>query len=326
MFPELLRIPFTDLTIKSYGTLMVVGFLVAVHVLRWLGRREGIDPILITNASLYSLIAGIVGARIFYVLHYPEQFQEGWLSVFKIWRGGLEFLGGVFLAVAVLIAYLAYHKLPLRKTLDVLAIGLMVGLGFGRIGCFLNGCCFGRPSDLPWAVRFPYNSFAYVSQINANPQRGRPEPQLLLPESTYGDFNDEYGKWHPKALASLTEGQRQDVTHGKWQCLPVQPTQLYESGMAFTVALLLYLFWSKGQRLRRLGQANVWAARSGLTMAFMLAAYGAVRFLLELLRDDNPFEWMRLTISQLLSIAMIIVGIGLIVTFVFDKSRSRVDR
>jgi phosphatidylglycerol:prolipoprotein diacylglycerol transferase len=320
MFPELLRIPFTDLTIKSYGTLMVIGFLVAVQVLRRLAKREGIDPILITNASLYALITGIVGARIFYVVHYPEQFSEDWLSVLKIWHGGLEFLGGVFLGIAVLVAYLAAKRLPVRKTLDMLAIGLLVGLGFGRIGCFLNGCCFGRPSDLPWAVRFPYNSFAYVSQINANPQRGRAEPQLSLPKGPYLDFNDEYGKWHPKPLSALTDAERDDVTKGPWRCLPVQPTQLYESAMAFTVALLLYLFWNKGQKLRQQGQANAWLARSGLTMALMLVVYGVARFLLELLRDDNPFEWMGLTISQLLGIGMVVVGVALMVTFACGRA------
>jgi phosphatidylglycerol:prolipoprotein diacylglycerol transferase len=323
MFPELLKIPFTDLTIKSYGTLMVIGFLVAVHILRRLGHREGIDPILITNASLYSLITGIAGARVFYVLHYPEQFRGDWLSAFKIWHGGLEFLGGVFLAIAMLIAYLAYHRLPIRKTLDVLAIGLLLGLGFGRIGCFLNGCCFGRPSTLPWAVRFPYNSFAYVSQINANPQRGRAEPQLPLPQASYVDFNDEYGKWHPKPLSSLTESQRYEVTKGKWRCLPVQPSQLYESAAAFVFSLLLYLFWNKGQVLRQAGRGNLRIARPGQTTALMLVAYGCIRFILEVVRDDNPYEWAGLTISQLLGIAMVIVGIGLLVTFSCERQPSR---
>jgi len=316
MHPELLRIPFiTDLTIKSYGTLMVIGFLVAVFVLRRLGRREGLDPILITNVSLYSLIAGIVGARLFYVLHYPDRFSGDWLSVFKIWYGGLEFLGGVILAMAMMLAYLVRRRLPVRRTLDVMAIGLMVGLGFGRIGCFLNGCCFGRPSDLPWAVRFPYNSFAYVSQINPSPERGRASPQLDLPKDPYFDFNDEQGKWHPKPLSALTDSQRYDVTEGRWRCLPVHPSQLYGSAKGFVLALLLYGFWRKAWSLRQAGKAGLWLARPGQTWGLMFVLYGIARFLLELTRDDNPYEWGHLTISQGIGLAMVIIGVGLMVVF-----------
>jgi phosphatidylglycerol:prolipoprotein diacylglycerol transferase len=312
MHPELLTIPFTGLTIKSYGTLMVIGFLVAVYVMRRLCQREGIDPIAITNAALYSLMAGIVGARIFYVLHYWEQFSGDWLGVFKIWRGGLEFLGGVVLAIVTMALYLRHLRLPVRRAMDVLAIGLMLGLGFGRIGCLLNGCCFGRPTDLPWGIRFPYNSFAYVSQINANPQRGRAEPQLDLPKDPYWDFDDEEGRWHPKPLSLLTDQQRYEAIKGKWRCLPVHPTEIYGSLKAFTLALILYLFWRRGFALRQMGQSGRWLARPGLTFGLMVMLYGIARFLLELLRDDNPYEWAGLTISQLMGLAMVVIGIGLI--------------
>ena len=64
-------------------------------------------------------------------------------------------IGGVMLAIAVILLYGRYHKVPIRHYLDTLAIGLLVALMFGRVGCFLNGCCYGRPTDLPWGVRFP---------------------------------------------------------------------------------------------------------------------------------------------------------------------------
>ena len=321
MHPELLKIPFIqDLTIKSYGTLMVIGFMVAVFVVRRLAQREGIDPIQITNTALYSLIAGIIGARLFYVLHYPEQFHGDWLSAFKIWHGGLEFLGGVILAISMMIVYLVRRRLPIRKTLDVMAIGLMVGLGFGRIGCLLNGCCFGRPSDLPWAVRFPYNSFAYVSQINPNPERGRAEPQLNLPKDPYFDFNDEYGRWHPKCLSQLTESQRYEVTKGRWQCLPVHPSQLYGSAKAFTLSVVLYLFWRRAKALRDSGKVWLRLAQPGMTCGLMFALYGSTRFLLEFTRDDNPYEGAFLTVSQWIGLVMVVVGVGLMIAFTWTRA------
>lgn len=313
MHPELLTIPYTGLTIKSYGTLMVVGFLVAVAAMRRLCRRDGIDPVVITNAALYSLMAGIVGARIFYVLHYWEDYRGDWAGMFMIWRGGLEFLGGVVLAIVTLALYLRALRVPVRRALDVLAVGLMLGLGFGRIGCLLNGCCFGRPTDLPWGVRFPYNSFAYVSQINTNPERGRTEPQLDLPKDAYWDFDDEDGRWHPKPLSALTDRERYEVTQGRWRCLPVHPTQVYGSAKAFTLALILYLFWRRGHALRKGGQSGRWLARPGLTFGLMVALYGMARFLLEMLRDDNPYEVAGLTISQLMGLAMVVVGVVLLI-------------
>lgn len=302
MYPELFKIPvLSGLSVKSYGTFLVIGFLVAVWILRRLAAREGIDPVLINNAALYALIGGVVGARLFYVIHYWRDFRGDLLGIISIWRGGLEFLGGVLLGLAVLILYLRRHRLHIRRVFDICAIGLMVGLGFGRIGCLLNGCCFGRPSTVPWAIRFPYNSLAYISQINPNPARARANPQLELPKE-YLDYVDQDGLWHPKPIEALTPQQRYEVTKGRYRSLPVHPTQLYESLIAFAIAGILYAFWSRA----RLDHG--WPFRSGSTYLLMFLLYGLARFLLEFLRDDNPYESAGLTISQLLGAGLAIVG------------------
>ena len=93
MYPELFRIPFTQLTVKSYGLMMVIGFLAAVHIIRRLSRNITPNPDMITNASLYSLIAGVVGARLFYILHHLDRFTHDLKGIFAIWDGGLELLG-----------------------------------------------------------------------------------------------------------------------------------------------------------------------------------------------------------------------------------------
>ena len=304
MYRELLKIPFTDLTVKSYGTMMVIGFLAAVYVMQRLSRRSGLDPVLITNAALYSLVAGVVGARIFFVIHYRDEF-DSFLSVFALWRGGLEFLGGVVLAIVFLVFYLRKVRQPVCRALDVMAVGLMLALAFGRIGCFLNGCCYGKPADLPWAVRFPYGSFAYESQINANPQRGRLEPHLRLPDSFFG-YLDAQGQFNPglKPLADLTPEQREQVTHGEYRCLPVHPSQLYASLSALAVSLILYGLWRRGR-----AKPGSWSARPGMVFSTMFILYGLVRFLLEFSRDDNPFEWGILTISQILGLGLIGLGV-----------------
>ena len=290
--------------------MMVIGFLAAVSLIRRLSRNITPDPQLITNGALYSLIGGVVGARLFYVIHYFEHFKENPASVFAIWQGGLELLGGVILAITIIDLYLWYHKLSIRRYNDILAIGLMLALALGRIGCFLNGCCFGKPTELPWAVRFPYNSFAYNSQINADLERNRPEPQLKLPQEEYISYIDKDGNWHPKIYDDLTEQQKIEVTTGKYRCLPVHPTQLYTSASAAVLCLVLYFFWRRSQK-----PGGKILIQPGCTFSFMFIIYGTFRFFIEFLRDDNPFEFDGLTISQIIGIAMIILGAVLVVIF-----------
>ena len=103
MHPDLFQIPFLNLTVRTYGIMIVIGFLLAVFIIRHLSRNITPNPDLITSAALYSLIAGVAGARLFHVIHYFEFYKDDMLSVFAIWNGGLELLGGVVLAITVLI-------------------------------------------------------------------------------------------------------------------------------------------------------------------------------------------------------------------------------
>jgi len=322
MFPELFEIPFIHVTLKSYGLMMVIGFLAAVSLIRHLSRNITPDPQLITNAALYSLIGGVVGARLFYVIHYFEHFKQNPASVFAIWHGGLELLGGVILAITIIFFYLLYHKLPIRQYLDILAIALMLALVFGRIGCLLNGCCFGKPTELPWAVRFPYNSIAYLSQVNPDLERNRSAPQLELPPE-YLSYIDNDGNRHTKTYEELTEQQKIEVTTGKYRCLPVHPTQLYTSAGAAVLCLILYFFWRRSQNAGSSKTAGKIFTEPGSTFALMFALYGLTRFFIEFLRDDNRFEIDGLTISQLIGIAMIIFGATLMAILQIMKPKTR---
>jgi phosphatidylglycerol:prolipoprotein diacylglycerol transferase len=329
MFPKLFEIPFIHLTVKSYGLMMVIGFLLAVSLIRHLSRNITPDPQLITNAALYSLIGGVVGARLFYVVHYWEHFKENWPSVFAIWQGGLELYGGVILAVTIIFFYLWYHKLPIRRYLDILAIGLMLALVFGRIGCFLNGCCFGRPTELLCAVRFPYDSFAYRSQVDADLGRNRPEQQLELPDEFFGYYNDE-GHWvqdlRPKKYLA-TEQKEKLKKNDKYRSLPVHPTQLYSSAAGGLLALILYLFWRRSQNAASSNNRSTLLTKPGQIFSLMFILYGITRFFMEFLRDDNPLEyaWWAIykggTVSQNLGIYMTIFGV--VLTAIFQRMKSK---
>jgi phosphatidylglycerol:prolipoprotein diacylglycerol transferase len=316
MYPELFKIPFTNLPVYTYGAMLVVGFLSAIFLIRLLSRDIATDPNYVTNAALYALIAGIAGSRLFYVAHYFYKFKDNLLSVFAIWQGGLELLGGVIAAILVLIFYMWHHKLPIRKYLDILAIALMLALTFGRIGCFLRGCCYGKPTDVPWAIRFPYGSDAYLSQINPNLQRNRPEPQLELPDEFFSYFEKEGQIYSTlKPYEQLTEEQKEKVKNGPYRCLPVHPTQLYSSATGAVLCFLLYLFWRRTKKIQASQSGKKLLAKDGCTFALMLILYGIARFLLEFLRDDNPYEFDNLTVSQNIGIGLIFCGIVLMVVF-----------
>jgi len=316
MHPKLFEIPFIHWPVPSYGLMMVIAFLVAVSLIRYLSRNITPDPQYITNASLYSLIAGVVGARLFYVIHHFDDFQGRLLSVFAIWNGGLELLGGVLLAIAVIIFYSRYHKLPTRRYLDILAIGLMLALAFGRIGCFLNGCCFGKPTNLPWAVRFPYGSDAYCSQIYPVPERNRPQPQLKLPEEFFGYYYEDGKRFYGlKPYKDLTQEQKYMVDKGPYRCLPVHPAQLYSSVNGAVLSLILYLFWRRAQKISSSKNHKRLFSKPGCTFSLMFILYGITRFFIEFIRDDNPFEFDGLTISQNIGIAMVVFGVLLMVIF-----------
>jgi len=321
MYPELFKIPIVNITVKSYGVMMVIGFASAVLLIERLTRDITTGRQLISNVALYSLLAGVAGARIFYVLHYIDRFRGNWLSIFALWQGGLELLGGVIFAIAVIILYLRHQRLPVRRYLDVLAVGLMLALAFGRIGCFLNGCCFGKPAELPWAVRFPYGSFAYRSQIYPDQQRNRSRPQLRLPGEFFG-YVDENGIYRQALIPyeRLTPGQKQYLKESdKLRSLPVHPTELYSSANAAIICMILYWFYRRSQSD---AASTKRFARPGTTFSMMFLFYGVARFGIEYLRGDNPFEIGSLTISQLVSAAMVIIGIVLLVVF----HRIRFDR
>ncbi|HCE46421.1 MAG TPA: prolipoprotein diacylglyceryl transferase [Lentisphaeria bacterium] len=147
-----------SLTIYWYGIMAALGFLSAVYLLMLNRKTAGMDAEQITDVAMISMIAGIVGARIFYVVQFWKLYRDNPLSIIRIDQGGLVFFGGFLCAISVLIYYCLRKKLNILKVLDLFGPSLAIGHFFGRIGCFLNGCCYGKPSDQPWSVQFPAGS------------------------------------------------------------------------------------------------------------------------------------------------------------------------
>jgi phosphatidylglycerol---prolipoprotein diacylglyceryl transferase len=145
------------LVVHWYGVMVALAFLAGLWTATLRARREKIPGECIADVTLWLMIGAIVGARIVYVATYwKEQFADyPFPEIFAIWHGGLVYYGGLIGATIAGIIYLRWKKLPLWKVADVIAPSIALGNVFGRIGCLLNGCCYGRACSLPWAISFP---------------------------------------------------------------------------------------------------------------------------------------------------------------------------
>ena len=146
-----------SLPIRWYGVMMALAFLAGLWTATRRARIANVSGETIADVTLWLLVGSIVGARFVYVTTYWEQeFASQPLSeIFMLQHGGLVYYGGLIGATVAGFVYLTWKKLPVWKIADILAPSIALGSVFGRIGCLLNGCCYGRACDLPWAIHFP---------------------------------------------------------------------------------------------------------------------------------------------------------------------------
>jgi len=165
MYPILFTIG--KLEIRAYGLMLALSFLMGIFWASKRAKQRGLNPNQVVDLSLLILLSSIIGARILYVVTHLDEFKGHWTDTFnpfqssgQIGIAGLTLLGGVLLAIIVIVVYCRWKNIPLLKLFDVVAPVFGLGVFLTRIGCFLNGCCFGEPSDLPCAMKFPLHSAA----------------------------------------------------------------------------------------------------------------------------------------------------------------------
>jgi len=157
MYPVLFQIG--TLQVRSYGVMIALGFLLAVWWSMRVAPRYHIDSEQILDFVLLTALAGAIGSRLAYVALDWGNFVREPLHALHFWEGGLSFHGGV-IGGGLAVAFIARRKgIPFLRVADVLAPGVALAYALGRIGCFLGGCCYGVPTDLPWACSFrdPFN-------------------------------------------------------------------------------------------------------------------------------------------------------------------------
>jgi len=258
--------------VRGYGAMLLLAATAGTWLSIVRGRSMGFDADTILALGMEVFLWGIVGARLFYVIEYHDQFfaaGRSWLeslaAVLNVAAGGLVVFGSLPTAALAAWRFAERRGLSLPRLADCIAPGLLVGLAIGRIGCFLNGCCYGGPCDLPWAVRFPPESPPWLDQA----ARG------LLP-------------------AAAADG-------GLPWSLPVHPAQLYAAVDAAILAVLACV-----------ASATPLARRDGQVFALVLTLHPISRLLLEAIRvDEPPALGTPLSISQLVSLVLLAAAAGL---------------
>ena len=164
MYPKLLELPWTiphfgTITIYTYGVLLAAAYLLGLQLALTRAKARGLDSTKVMDLGIYIIISALVGAKLLLLVTDFQTFKSNPAELFNLLREGGVFYGGLIVAVLVALWYIRRVGLPLWTTCDVFAPGIALGHVIGRLGCFFAGCCFGRPTNVPWAITFT-NPFA----------------------------------------------------------------------------------------------------------------------------------------------------------------------
>ena len=152
MYPELFSIG--PVTVYSYGVLLAASYLLGLRLAMTRAKNRGLDSNRVLDLGIYIIIAALVGAKLLLLVVDFDQFRRSPADLFSLVRAGGVFYGGLLLSVAVAFWYMNKHRMPFWTTCDVFAPAIALGHVTGRLGCMAAGCCYGKPTDVPWAIIF----------------------------------------------------------------------------------------------------------------------------------------------------------------------------
>jgi phosphatidylglycerol:prolipoprotein diacylglycerol transferase len=327
------------LPVRGYGVMLLLAVVSGVSLAAVRAKRAGLGTDAIMGLAFAMVIGGLIGARLFFVVQYWQLLQgDDWRetlgNLFSIEKGGLVVYGSLVGAALALLLFCRRYRLPVLPLADLIAPSLALGLAWGRIGCLLNGCCFGGPCDYPWAVTFPADSPPYLEQkgwgafyglqLGQNP-RGQVVVQSIDPHGPFAATTLRVGdqlvaidgrtvdglqaaRYQFEQAGSeltLTTDRGRTVTAGvdhlPRRSHPVHPTQVYSSINALLLCLLMLAVYPFRQR-------------HGQVIALLLSLYAVTRFLLEVIRSDEAGLLADLTIAQTISI---LVAIAMVVLWIY---------
>jgi phosphatidylglycerol:prolipoprotein diacylglycerol transferase len=228
--------------------MLALSFFVGIWFASRRAAKRGLKQEIVYDLSIVLIIAAVVGSRVLYILTHRDHYRSV-LDIFALWQGGATLYGGLILAVVGAVLFLRLKGIPFFTMADICAPSIALGVFFTRIGCFLSGCCFGKPTRCAIGLVFPEGSPAGY---------------------TFPDVH-------------------------------IHPTQLYSSLYGLLIFLVLLLLERKH-------------SFEGYTFGFLCIFYGAARFIVDFFRFyEGSAMWGALTVSQVLSLGLVVIGIVLLV-------------
>ncbi len=258
MFREIIQLG--PIHIYTYGFMQFLAFIAGIFLSVKRAKKYEIDKNVIFDLAFWILIGGIAGGRIWYIIEHFSFYQNNLASIFYVWEGGLVISCGLLLGFITGFVYIKKNKLSFLELADIVSPAILLGIAIGRIGCFLNGCCYGMESDKLGII------------------------------------------FHDRSYCQLPT----EVPSG----IKVIPTQIYSSVSAFFFTVFLLLL---DKRKKYYGE----------TFSWLLVFYGVHRFSIDFLRfyEGKATLLKFITLSQALSIILILTGIILIVRFSFYRKK-----
>lgn len=327
--------------IQGYGTMLVVAVIAGTGLSAWRAWRMGVDPDVVISIAFWMFVGGILGGRVLYVGEYWRDYWQGFNvetlgRIARVWEGGLVIYGAVFGGVGAFIWFVWRRGLPGWALADIMTPGAALGLAIGRVGCFLNGCCYGGPTDVAWAVQFPEGTPPFERQVREGDLylhglkiEADPLAAPVIVDVEAGSAAAAAGLRRGDRLVSINEVKVSDGATaldrllrvraggdlklgvaGKptivgWtlpttrECsLAVHPAQLYSA----LDALLLSVFLLAYYPYRR---------RDGEVFAWALTVHPISRFMQEIVRvDEGDVLRTSLSISQVISLLLLVAAAG----------------
>ncbi|PHR99763.1 MAG: hypothetical protein COA78_24705 [Blastopirellula sp.] len=343
--------------IRGYGVMLLLGVVCGVGLGTHRAQRMGMNPEVMLSLAVWMIVPGILGARVFYVIQYwgrdfqADTFQETIQNVFNITQGGLVVYGSLIGALLGFAIYTKKNNLPAFALADIIAPSLLLGLFFGRIGCLLNGCCYGGVCEYPWAIQFPDDSPPYLRHAESGEFYGfrlaenenekvvvawiREESQAAQSGLAVGDLlmsvdreeigarvtgDDEHSAldvaYYYLKLPYLANGQDSISTRLVFQDVGIINFTLSKKP-PYSLAIHPAQLYSSLNAIILCGlmlAVYPYRRRDGEVIALTLTTYAISRFLLEIIRsDETSFQGTGLTISQNVSLVIFFSAIGFLI-------------
>jgi len=305
MHPILLKTGLID--IHWYGVMMALGFLAATANCVYLGRKSGKDASFISDLLCWIMVSGIIGARLAHVTANFGDYRDDPISVLYIHRGGLIYYGGFIGAAVGILLFARLRRENLLGLYDMVAVAAPLSHAMGRLGCMLNGCCYGKVTHGITGIRYPLDSAVgwshFRHQLIENEQVRTLMAKLRFSQISDDKFATNLSDMVNRGVISRTDGLS----------LPVHPAQLYEAALNILLyAVLMWFFFRKKQ--------------DGRIAALYLLGYPAIRFAVEFTRGDSIHlqNMFGLTVAQIVSILLFVAGIVAWI-WLLNRERTQTD-